>query len=86
MKARLTLRINKVVIDNAKIYAKKNKLSLSFLVENYLRNITTDKQSLQSDEIEVISLVKAFNVGDVKVPEDFDYKKARLEYLIKKYK
>ncbi|KIQ19468.1 DUF6364 family protein [Flavobacterium pectinovorum] len=86
MKARLTLRINKAVIDNAKIYTKEHKHNLSFLVENYLRKITTDKQALQSDEIEISSLVKAFTLADGKVPEDFNYKKARFEYLIKKYK
>ena len=86
MKAKVTLRINKAVIDNAKIYAKEHKYSLSFLVENYLRKITTDKQSLQRDEIEISPLVKAFILGDGKVPENFDYKKARLEYLIEKYK
>ena len=36
MNTKLTLNLDKVVIDEAKYYAKINKMSLSKLIENYL--------------------------------------------------
>ena len=38
MNTKLTLNINKSVIDGAKLYAKENKMSLSKLIENYLNS------------------------------------------------
>ncbi|MEM1121872.1 MAG: DUF6364 family protein, partial [Bacteroidota bacterium] len=36
MDKKLTLSLNESVIENAKIFAKKNKISLSKLIESYL--------------------------------------------------
>jgi hypothetical protein len=40
MNARLTLYLSKNTIQEAKIYAKRNHVSLSRLIENYLNSIT----------------------------------------------
>ena len=42
MDTKLTLRLNKKVIDHAKKYANDNETSLSKLIENYLSAITDD--------------------------------------------
>ena len=40
MNTKLTLNLNKSVIENAKDYAKENSISLSKLIENYLNSLT----------------------------------------------
>jgi dsDNA-specific endonuclease/ATPase MutS2 len=40
MNAKLTLRLDKEVIEQAKVFSQKHHKSLSKLVENYLRQIT----------------------------------------------
>jgi hypothetical protein len=44
MDTKLTLVIDKEIIDKAKIYAKNNKRSLSGLVENYLKALTSETE------------------------------------------
>lgn len=39
---KLTLSIKKDIIVRAKVYAKENKTSLSFLIDNFLQKITSD--------------------------------------------
>ena len=41
MNTKLTLNINKGVIDQAKSFAKDNNVSLSKLIESYLNSLTT---------------------------------------------
>ena len=50
MNTKLTLNLDKGVIEEAKSYAKENKMSLSKLIENYLRSLTkdTNKKDRQS--------------------------------------
>ena len=52
MDTKLTLKLNKRAIERAKKYAKKNKQSLSGIVENYF-NMISNKEIL--DEIETVS-------------------------------
>jgi predicted HicB family RNase H-like nuclease len=56
MDAKLTLKLNKKVIDRAKRYAEKQGNSLSRIIENYLESIT-DKKS-KDDAIEITPFVK----------------------------
>lgn len=41
MDAKLALKLEKTVIEKAKIYAAEQKISLSFIVENYLKAVTS---------------------------------------------
>ena len=43
MDTKLTMKLEKIVIEKAKDYAKIHRTSLSKLIENYLHQITTDK-------------------------------------------
>lgn len=85
MTTKLTLSINKRVIDKAKKYAKKQGRSLSDLVENLLTAVTVSEEKNDKD--------KAFRIdpdieslsGMIKAPKDFDYKKVLEEALVEKY-
>lgn len=82
MDAKLTLKLNKAVIENAKFYATKKQLSLSRLIENYLNSLTTDLK--KEHEIEISPFVKSLST-DLQIPADLDYKKEYGDYLAKKY-
>lgn len=86
MDTKLTLKLDKNVIEKAKVYAAKQKISISFIVENYLNAITSTEKSEAKDEVKISEFVKSISVGNGEIPADFDYKKARQNYLIEKYK
>jgi len=80
MDKKLTLSLNEAVIENAKIFAKQNKISLSKLIESYLRSIAEN----QTKELEVTPLVKSLS-GVIKLPNNFNIRDEYTDYLIKKY-
>ena len=82
MDTKLTLRLNKDVIEKAKEYASSHKISLSKMVESYLDSIT--KEKLENEKITITPFVKSLN-GVIESPADFDYKKAYRDYLEEKY-
>jgi len=70
MVTKLTLTIEKTVIEKAKTYAKNTGRSLSELIEFYLDSITNDAAEQQlSPRLKKI-------VGRVTLPDDFDEQKA----------
>ena len=83
MDSKLTLKLNKTVIEKAKEYAAEKEISLSRLVENYFQSITFQKKS--ADSIEITPFVKSFATGNT-LPSDLDYKKEYGDYLEEKYK
>lgn len=80
MKKNLTLKLDSEVIDRAKAYARENEISLSKLIENYL-SLLTNRDKI---EREITPRVKSLS-GVIKLPEDFDYKEARYQYLKDKH-
>lgn len=86
MDTKLTLKLDKNVIEKAKIYAAEHKHSLSFMVENYLKAVTSMGKTETNEEIKISEFVKSISIGNGEIPADFDYKKARQDYLIEKYK
>ena len=79
MTTKLTLTVEKTVIEKAKAYAKKTGRSLSELVENYLEAITlNEKEENLSPRLKKI-------VGVVKLPHDFDEEKELSDYYKKKH-
>lgn len=81
MDTKLTLNVDKAVIERAKEYARSQKISLSRLIESYLDSLTSKK----SKDIEITPLVKSLS-GVIKLDKDFDYKEAYTDYLMEKYK
>jgi len=81
----LTLKLDKNVIDKAKEYASSHKKSLSRMIESYLKSLVDKDPKEQDDDIEISPFVKSMRTG-VKIPADFDYKKAYGDHLEEKYK
>ena len=81
MNTKLTLTIERTVIEKAKKYAKDKERSLSKLIENYLKAIVTENSS---DQIELTPIVKSLK-GTFTAPKNFDYKKELKNILSDKY-
>lgn len=78
MNTKLTLNLDKNIIEEAKAYAKQNKISLSGLIENYLQSLKK-----KSPDAEISPLVESLT--GVMEPINDDYKKDYTDYLAKKY-
>jgi hypothetical protein len=81
MNTKLTLNVDKRVIEKAKEYSKSRKISLSRLIEAYFSSLISG----QSQDIEITPLVESLS-GVIQLEEDFDYKERYTDYLIDKYK
>ena len=81
MDTKLTLKLEETVIEKAKNYAKNHRTSLSKLIENYLLNITNDKQK----EEKITPLVKSLS-GIIDLPKGYDHKREYSDFLLNKYK
>ncbi len=78
MNTKLTLSLNKSVIEKAKRYAKGNNQSLSQIIESYLEKITSQTPELGDPELDSIR-------GIIELPRDFDVKREIRKLKIKKY-
>lgn len=79
MTTKLTLTVEKDVIERAKSYAKNSGRSLSELIEQYLDTLT------QENSHQEISPKLKKLIGVVKLPKDFDEEKELLSYLENKH-
>jgi hypothetical protein len=79
MSTKLTLNLNKEIIEEAKSYAKNHQTSLSKLIENYLRSLTraSNKKSGVSPLVESLTGI---------IPSDYDEKKDYRDYIDQKYR
>ena len=79
MNTKLTLSLDKNIINKAKKYAKNRNKSISKIVENYLKNIVVNNEDEELTPIvsELIGSVKNLNVN---LKDDY------ADFLIKKYK
>lgn len=85
MDSKLTLKLDREVIEKAKVYASNNNKSLSRMVETFLKSIIDKGQSENLSEIEISPYVKSLRTG-VSLPEEVDYKQAQRDYLEEKYR
>ncbi len=79
MTTKLTLTLEKSIIERAKVYAKSTGRSLSDIIEKYLETITEE----ESDQKVSPKLKKI--IGAVKLPKDFDEDKELASYFEKKH-
>lgn len=82
MNTKLTLTIEKEVIETAKEYAKEKGLSLSEMVENYFKLITVDRKKIQEKQLS--PKVRKLR-GIIKTDKEIDYKQILTEELSTKY-
>lgn len=80
MNTKLTLNLNKSVIESAKYYAKENSISLSKLIENYLNSLTKK----QNEENKISPLVESLT-GVIPSSTEQKDKKDYYDYLSNKY-
>ena len=81
MEAKLTLKLDKNVIDEAKKYAKTRNTSLSRMVERFFKSLVekkTIKEKNYSPLVEELS-------GIINLDKKFDFKEEYTNYLIEKY-
>jgi len=83
MSTKLTLTIDKSVIEQAKKYAKSQGRSLSNLIEEYLKSVSSDDQKVNKFELSPItkSLYGAVKIED----SNLDYKKILEDEILKKH-
>ena len=67
MHSKLTLSIEKRIIEKAKSYAKKSNRSLSEIIQSYLETITSSEEEFGDDELNSIK-------GVISLDEGFDLK------------
>jgi hypothetical protein len=79
MNTKLTLNLDQDIIEEAKLYAKMNKMSLSKLIENYLNSIV--KSSKKSQKISPLVESLTGVISNKSVDERKDYR----DYLNEKY-
>lgn len=82
MNTKLTLTIEREIIERAKNYAKDKNRSLSDIVENYLK-ILTDKEKKEKEK-QLNPIVESLK-GSFKMPKNMDYKKELKNRLAEKY-
>lgn len=81
--SKLTLSIHQTVIDRAKEYAKSNGKSLSNIVEEYLKSLSSSKQLAEIKSS--ISIVNELR-GSVRLPQEFtSYDEVLQDALLEKY-
>lgn len=80
MTTKLTLTVEKTIIEKAKVYARNTGRSLSELIENYLESIIQENKPTGKMSSKLKNLV-----GSVKLPKNFDEKKELDEYFRKKH-
>jgi len=80
MSTKLTLSVDEKVVKDAKKVASRQGMSLSKLVEGFLRNLAREPRDtgISNPVLNELS-------GSIHVPADFDYKKELEEALFKKY-
>jgi Family of unknown function (DUF6364) len=85
MDAKITLKFDQQVVENAKLYAKKQNRSLSRIIESYLQSLTNDSVNKDKTEIIISDFVKNMTSKNG-VSSDLDYKKEYSNHISEKYK
>jgi hypothetical protein len=81
VEAKLTLKLDKAAIDSAKQYAKEHKNSLSRMVENYFRNISSEQSYPTKHSFVVETLTGILSEDDL---EKFAREDERARYILTK--
>lgn len=84
MNTKLTLSIDDDIIQQAKLYAKSRKQSVSKLVEEYLYSISQKSDAKMKNEEAYAPIVSEL-LGMIKTDSNIDYKKVLEESLMEKY-
>jgi hypothetical protein len=83
MATKLTLTVDKSVIDEAKKYAKSSGRSLSNIIEEYLKSLALKQERVE--ELGISPLVKSLWGSVQTLPHGVDEKEFLADELMKKY-
>ncbi|MCX6580317.1 MAG: DUF6364 family protein [Candidatus Aminicenantes bacterium] len=83
MEAKLTLKLDKYIIEEARVYAKNRNLSLSRMVERYFKAMVEKTQSKKKGK-RYSPLIEELS-GFISLDADFDFKEEYTNYLMEKY-
>lgn len=83
MNTKLTLMLDKKVIDQAKLYSKGAKTSLSKIVENYLTTLTENVKKPKNKQIQPTTITDS--LAGVLSEDMIDERKTIGDYLADKY-
>ena len=78
----LTIQLDDNLIHAAEIYARRKNVSLSKMIESYLRLIVFDKIPNKEDD-DITPLVKSLS-GVIEAPHNYDYKIEYGNFLMQK--
>ena len=81
MDTKLSLMIDRKVMERAKAYSKDKEISLSKLIESYLQYLTSD---IISDANKITPLVKSLS-GVLQSGKNSNTKKKYKKHILKKY-
>ncbi len=82
MVTKLTLKLDKEAIEQAKRYAERRRVSLSKIVERYFKSLADEERP---EKAEYSPLVKELS-GIINLKGNVDIKDEYTDYLIDKYK
>ncbi|MCP4137610.1 MAG: hypothetical protein GY754_41970 [bacterium] len=82
MESKLTLKLDKDVVEQAKLYAQQKNISLSKMVERYFKSLIEEKSMMNK---KYTPLVKELS-GIIKLDDDDDNREEYTDFLIEKYK
>lgn len=85
MNTKLTLKLDNKVIEKAKKYAVSQQMSLSKIIESYLKSLVISEGSENKEEIQISPFVKSISSG-INIPADLDYKSEYTKHLFEKHK
>ena len=76
MDTKLTLKLDKNVIEKAKISATEHKHSLSFMIENYLKAVTSIEITEINEDFKISEIVKSISKWNGEIRPDLNIKKS----------
>jgi hypothetical protein len=77
MDDKITLNLNKAIVEKATKYAKAQNTSLSKMIESYLASVIENEEKENQNTPLVQSLL-----GVINLEQDYDYKKSYANYLL----
>jgi hypothetical protein len=81
MDSKLTLKLDKKIIEKAKSFAKNNNTSLSYLVEGFFERLLEKEQNPSTNASPTVKEL----VGVLKIKNGSDIELLKEKYLLEKY-
>lgn len=75
--------LNKHIVEDARIYAKQQGISLADLIENYLSQLIQKKETTDHDTPDIV--LSLLGAGEPVAEDDLNGRKAYHQYLKEKY-